>query len=299
MPIALVTGATGSLGLRTAREISTNQNWQVIVSGRRAAAVDAAVKQLGANASGCVMDLASLADVHRAAAALPDLDAVVCNAGVHSVSGVRYTADGIEETFGVNHLAHFALVRCLLSRLRAGARVVFVSSGTHDPARRTGFPPPEYRSARDLAFPAPGTDALRDGRRRYTESKLCNVLAAYEFARRVPSAAAAFTVFDPGQMPGTGIARDYRGLRAFGWRYLLPVATVVPGNDIHTPRSRARALARLLVDPALAGVTGTYVDGSRAVRSSADSYDPKLAADLWDFSVAASDPARPIARAAR
>lgn len=135
---------------------------------------------------------------------------MICNAGRLAVSGTKFTTDGIEQTFGVNHLGHFLLVNRVLCRTRIPGRVVFVSSGTHDPARRTGFPPPRFTTARELAFPVDtGIESpMRVDQRRYTTSKLCGVLAAYEFARRVPPDVATFNVFDPGQMPGTGIGRD-------------------------------------------------------------------------------------------
>ncbi|HEX6359094.1 SDR family NAD(P)-dependent oxidoreductase [Actinophytocola sp.] len=282
---ALVTGGTGSLGFQTAAALVAG-GWDVVITGRNARAVAAAAARLGDGAVGLPLDLGSLAQVWRFARDVPVPHAVVCNAGIQTVSGTVLTEDGIEQTFGVNHLAHFLLVRELLPRMAPGARVVIVASDTHDPARHTGMPAPAYTDARSLAHPTEGADVPSTvGRRRYTTSKLCNVLATYEFARRVPSETATFTAFDPGLMPGTGLARDYRGPQAFAWRYLLPALTVVPGLNIHTPRRSGAALARLVLDPALAGTTGVYFSGRREIRSSADSYDLAKAADLWDTSV--------------
>lgn len=284
----LITGGTGSLGFRTAQAILAHGGWDVVITGRTADRATEAAGRLGDHAVGHALDLGSLADVRRVARELPPLDAVICNAGVHTTHGTTLTHDGIEQTFGVNHLAHFLLVQEVLPAMVTPGRVVFVSSGTHDPARHTDFPAPHYTSAQDLAHPAddPAESPFLAGRRRYTTSKLCAVLATYEFARRVSPDVAIFTAFDPGQMPGTGIARDYGGIRGFAWRHVLPLFTVVPGNDLHTPRQSAAALARLVLDPALAGTTGTYVDGRRERRSSADSYDTAKALDLWDTSVA-------------
>jgi NAD(P)-dependent dehydrogenase (short-subunit alcohol dehydrogenase family) len=284
---ALITGGTGSLGFRTAQAILANPGWGVVITGRNPGAVAEAAGRLGDRAIGLTLDLGWLSDVRRVAHELPPLDAVVCNAGVHTISGSAFTSDGIEQTFGVNHLGHFLLVRELLPKLTTPGRVVLVSSAVHDPTKRTGFPPPHYTSARALAFPstAPTEDPFRAGRRAYTVSKLCNLLATYEFARRTAPEVATFNAFDPGQMPGTGIARDYRGLRAFGWRYVLPVAAVIPGGHLHTARRSGAALARLVVDPKLAGVTGTYFSGRRPIRSSEESYDLGKAADLWATSV--------------
>src|SRR5262249_3303476 len=142
-------------------------------------------------------------------ASLPPLHAVVCNAGLQVVSGIERTADGVETTFGVNHLGHFALVQGLLDVLARPARIVVVSSGTHDPTKPRGMPPPRYPSAAALAHPAESADV--DGRRRYTTSKLCNVLYAYELDRRLGDDVTV-NAFDPGLMPGSGLARDYSAL---------------------------------------------------------------------------------------
>jgi NAD(P)-dependent dehydrogenase (short-subunit alcohol dehydrogenase family) len=288
----LITGGTGSLGFHAARAVLADGGWEVVITGRAAVAGTAA--RLGDFATGRRLDLGSLAEVRRFARDLPPLDAVICNAGLMAVSGTRLTSDGIEETFGVNHLAHFLLVREVLPSMPAGARVVFVASATHDPAQRTGFPPPRYTTARELAHPD-GDDTeppMRAGRRRYTTSKLCAVLAAYEFARHVPPEVATFNAFDPGQMPGTGLARDYPGIFAFAWRRVMPALTVIPGLNRHTPKQSGTALARLVLDQRLADTTGRYFSGKREIRSSVESYDTRKAADLWETSIAlTTDPA--------
>ena len=61
----------------------------------------------------------------------------MCNAGVQILNGMPATADGVELTFGTNHLGHFALVTGLLDRLSEPARIVVVSSDTHDPMTTT------------------------------------------------------------------------------------------------------------------------------------------------------------------
>lgn len=281
----LITGGTSGLGWHAAKAI-VDAGRDVVITGRRPETVREAAARLGERATGLVLDLASLAEVRRFAAGLPPVRAVVCNAGVQLPTGSARTADGFEMTFGVNHLAHFLLVRELLPRIVRPGRVVFVSSDTHDPRRINGMPAPAYAAARELADPpdngdGPGTA----GRRRYTTSKLCNVLTAYEFARRVPPDEVTVNAFDPGLMPGTRLTRDYRPLARLAWQYVLPVLTFVPGVNIHTPAQSGAALARLVLDPELTGVTGTYFSGRRAIRSSEKSYDREAAAELWAGSV--------------
>ncbi|MEU8895865.1 SDR family NAD(P)-dependent oxidoreductase [Nocardia sp. NPDC048505] len=290
----LITGGTGSLGYRAAEAVlAGDPDLHVLLTGRNADRIRTATTALGNRATGLRLDLSSLDDVRRFARELPmhdlpPLHAIVCNAGIQIVTGTTLTTDGIETTFAVNHLGHFLLIRELLPSLRAPARIILVASDTHDPAKPTGMPAPRYRTADELAHPGPaGADKPGPtGRRRYTTAKLCNVLTAYELARQLDGGAITVNAFDPGLMPGTGLGRDYGGIQALAWRRLLPALTAVPGLNVHTPRRSGRALARLVLDPALAGVTGKYFSGRRMIPSSTDSYDVAKARDLWATSCA-------------
>lgn len=288
---AIITGANSGLGLECARALlATDPSWHVFLAVRDPQRGAAAVQRLGAGQRCTVMrlDLASLRSVRGfiddvRGAALPPIHAVVCNAGVQVVSGVHTTAEGYEMTFGVNHLGHFALVCGLLDTLTAPARIVVVSSGTHDPARFTGMPHPRYTSAAELAHP-PGELTAEEGRRRYTTSKLCNLLFTYELDRRLEHGARAVAVnaFDPGLMPGSGLARDYSPLQRLAWRYVLPALRFLPG--INSTKTSGRNLAALAGDPRLDGVTGMYFEGNRPALSSTDSYDIGRARELWETS---------------
>jgi NAD(P)-dependent dehydrogenase (short-subunit alcohol dehydrogenase family) len=226
------------------------------------------------------LDLASLASVRDFAGTIEGpVEAIVCCAGMQTLGPTTFTEDGVEATFQVNHLSHFLLVSLLLDRLAADGRVVVVSSGTHDPDLRTGMPKPHYESAEKVARPEP-TDSPAEGRRRYTTSKLCNVLFVYELARRT---ALAVNAFDPGLMPGTGLAREYTPFQRFVWTRIMPVLTPIVPN-VNTPARSGAALARLATAPELARVTGAYFMGERVRGSSVASYDRDKAQDLWETS---------------
>jgi NAD(P)-dependent dehydrogenase (short-subunit alcohol dehydrogenase family) len=250
----------------------------------------AAATSLGGGDRCVVMraDLASLASVRAfiaeyGDAGLPPTRAVICNAGLQVVSGTQLSEDGYELTFAVNHLGHFALVQGLLGQLVGPCRIVLVSSGTHDPDKRTGMPAAGYVSAESLAHAGaqPDEPIATLGRRRYTTSKLCNVLFAYELDRRLRSDHSGTTVnvFDPGLMPGSGLARDYTGPQRLAWRFVFPLLRVLPG--VHSVRTSGRHLAALVNDERFARVSGQYFSGLKAVSSSTESYDPAKAADLW------------------
>ena len=289
---AVITGANTGLGLECARSLlASDETWHVVLAVRDPARGADAVAELAAPQRCTVLplDLASLRSVRAFGgrlreAGLPPLRAVVCNAGLQVPDGTRLTDDGVELTFGVNHLGHFALVQGFLAQLDRPARVVVVSSGTHDPAKFTGMPDPNYTSASELAHPRAEAEDTKDGRRRYTTSKLCNLLFAYELDRRLGQGAdgVAVTAFDPGLRPGSGLARDYSPLQKFAWRYVFPVLRVLP--NVNSTRTSGRRLAALAGDPAFDGVTGAYFEGAKAIRSSPDSYDLAKARDLWETS---------------
>jgi light-dependent protochlorophyllide reductase len=308
----VVTGGNSGLGYACAEAISAAGGWHVVLAcrdvergGRAAREISQATGSANVGAMG--LDLASLASVRTFARALasredlPPLRAVVCNAGLQVVSSTTYTADGFETTFGVNHLGHFLLVNLLLGEMTAPARVVFVSSGTHDPKRRTGMPAPRYRGAAALAYPEQHPDpGEKDegpgavGRRRYTTSKLCNVMCTYEMDRRLSEqglstaeAPICVNAFDPGGMPNTGLTREYGPAMRLAWdgglTLLLPLLRRL-GVAMSTAQDSGRALARLVIDPALAGVSGGYFEIGERARSSEESYDPEEAAELWETS---------------
>ena len=306
MNTAIVTGANTGLGFECARALVETHDWHVIIACRSAEKGREAVKRLSAQTGdkkikAMTLDLASLESVRNfardyAAEARPSLRAIVCNAATQIVTGRTYTKDGFETTFAVNHLGHFLLVNLMLAQMAPPARIVVVGSGTHDPAQTTGMPPPMYRRARFLARPDEDSKPLDDpngtaGRRAYTTSKLCNLLFAYELDRRLRAEEAGGTngrsitvnAFDPGLMPGTGLARDYGMMARFAWRFVLPVLRPFVPNVNSVARS-GRSLASIVTDPRFERISGKYFQGTRDVPSSKDSYDPAMATDLWETS---------------
>ncbi len=276
----VIVGASTGLGRATARKLARHH--RVIVAGRDVVATRRAVP----GAEVMRVDLASLRDVSRFTdelAAIGPIDGLVCNAGVQQAGGApRYTSDGIEETFAVNHLAHFAIATRLAGVVR---RVVFIGSGTLDPAQRGarlfGFRGGRYTDAKQLAAGA-GDPAVGDGQRardRYATSKLCNLLTTFALVQRGIDAYA----FDPGLMPGTGLARDANPLLRLGWHTVMRgVALVMPGAS--SARRSGNALAWLVSE-----YTGSarYLDyRRRAIAPSADAQRRDLADELYDASAA-------------
>jgi NAD(P)-dependent dehydrogenase (short-subunit alcohol dehydrogenase family) len=286
----IVTGGNRGIGFACAHAIlSANRGWSVVLAARDPAAIAEAAARLkgetGGDAVGLSLDLGSQASIRAFAAEvrshpdLPPLRGLICNAGVQSLDPSSRTADGFETAFGVNHLGHFLLVRLLLGALRPPARVIVVSSGTHDPKGDGRLHPPAWRDPVHLAFPEEDPGRPLGGMQRYATSKLANLMFAYELSRRLRGTDITVNAYDPGPVPETGLIRQWPApLKAMVRQTRL---MRVFGIETATADIAGARLARLLLDPALAGVTGAYFAGSRLSRSSDDSYDADKARDLW------------------
>ena len=175
----LVTGGTGGIGKATALGLAT-LGAHLAITGRDRGRTEDAAREIRAAGGGpvdvFVADLSSQAEVRRLAdevlQRLPRIDVLVNNVGGYWNTR-HVTADGLERTFALNHLAPFLLTNLLLDRLKqsAPARVVTVASNAQAMGR--------------IDFDDLQGERSYSGARAYNQSKLANVLFTYELARRL------------------------------------------------------------------------------------------------------------------
>jgi NAD(P)-dependent dehydrogenase (short-subunit alcohol dehydrogenase family) len=263
VPTVVLTGATRGIGRAAAAELA-RRGAEVAVVGRDPQRVRDTARDVGGH--GHVADLARMDDVRRLAAELldryPRIDVLANNAGALFTSR-HLTADGFEQTFALNHLSPFLLTNLLLDRLtESRARVITTSSDAH----RGGL--------LDLDDLQAERGRYRPGRA-YATSKLCNVLFTRELQRRHPAVAA--NCFHPGVIR-SGFARN-DGL-------LARVGATLIGPFLRSPKSGARTLVSLALDPQGGELRGKYLEKGRPREPSAQAQDDRLAAELWERSAA-------------
>jgi NAD(P)-dependent dehydrogenase (short-subunit alcohol dehydrogenase family) len=129
----LVTGVSAGLGTETARALAAH-GASVTGTARDLAKAKEATLHVEGDLELVEMDLASLASVRacadRVLASRQPFDAVIANAGVMATPFTR-TVDGFELQFGTNHLGHFTFVNRVASLIKAGGRLVNLSSSGH------------------------------------------------------------------------------------------------------------------------------------------------------------------------
>lgn len=295
----LVTGGTTGLGYECALRIAQQcPQYQVVIASRSNkdnAAVSINKTTGHSNVEYLKLDLSSLAEVRSFAAdyakqGYPPITALVLNAALQ-ILHLGYTEDKIESTFAINHVGHALLFYLMRPYLAEEARIVITASGTHDPAQKSGLPDAIYNSAEELAQPTKETEKYT-GRQRYATSKLCNVMWTYALQRRLEiTRGKKWTVnaFDPGLMPGTGLARDASAMLQFIWHNILPrtiwLLRLLISPNIHLAGESGASLARLAVGDDVKGVSGKYYEGQKAIPSSKDSQVVEKQEDLWEWTV--------------
>lgn len=266
----IVTGATGGIGRITAAALAA-KGARVIAVGRNRSAGERLVAEIRggfgeAAAEFLSADLSSQAEIRNLATTVrdmaPRLDVLLNNAG--GMFGRRsLSADGIEMTFALNHLAYVLLTRELLPVLRAAApaRVVNVASSAH----------------RGVAL---DFDDLQCQRRyrgflTYKKSKLANLYFTYALARRTQDDGVNVNALHPGFV-ATDIGTRNRWVSGPLWRLLCLGAIPVERG--------AETSIHLASSPQVDGVSGMYFAKCRPVRSSDVSYDEEAAERLWAVS---------------
>ncbi|WP_437288255.1 SDR family oxidoreductase [Sorangium sp. So ce406] len=268
--VCIVTGGNTGIGKETARGLA--QRGATVVLACRDTGKGEAAREDIARTTGnkdvevMALDLASKASIlsfgERFRATRDRLDLLVNNAGVWSRSRST-TRDGIEATFGVNHVGTWLLTKELLPLLKQSApsRIVILSSKLH------------YRGTmvwEDLQFER----RTYSSGAAYNQSKLANVLFTKALARRLQGTGVTVNAVHPGVV-ATELTRDYPKMLVKLFQLFLL-----------TPEQGAACSLHVATAPELEGVTGEYFDESRTRPAATAALDEAAQERLWELTEA-------------
>jgi retinol dehydrogenase-14 len=267
----VITGGTGGIGRAAAIGLAS-MGARVGITGRdraRAERAAAAIARESGNSAVDVFiaDMSSQSEVWRLAgevlSAYPRLDVLLNNVGGFWAHR-HVTADGLEHTFALNHLAPFLLTSLLLERLMASApaRVVTVSSGAQGQGK--------------IDFDDLMGERKYSGQRAYSQSKLANVMFTYELARRLEGTGVTATVLHPGVTNTAFGAEDSA-------RAMTPIIAVLR-RFMRSPERGADTAVYLASSAEVEGVTGRYFANRKAKKLHKSSYDAATTDRLWRVS---------------
>ena len=239
----IITGGTSGIGAVAAERLAAMGARIVLVARDRLRAEPTLTRLCEANSDAAhtvhYADLSRLPEMKRVsaeiAAAEPNIDVLINNAG--AMFGTRQvTADGLEMTFALNHMAYFVVTKLLLGRLRPGARIVSTSSDAHQYGR--------------IDFNDLQSEQNYKGMRAYGTSKLCNILFTRALARRLEGTGITANCLHPGFVD-TRFGDNNQGLLGFGFGLAKRIAAI-------TPEKGARTIVYLASSDEVAGKSGGY-----------------------------------------
>jgi NAD(P)-dependent dehydrogenase (short-subunit alcohol dehydrogenase family) len=264
----VITGATSGIGEVAADRLAA-KGARIVFIARDKARGEETLKHLHAIAPGAAhaayyADLSRISEMKRVsaeiAAAEPKIDVLINNAGA-LFNTRKVSADGLEMTFAVNHMAYFVVTNQLLPRMGEGARIVSTSSDAHKGAK--------------LNFDDLQSERGYSGFGVYGRSKLCNILFTRELARRIKGTGVTANCLHPGFV-ATRFGDQSGGIVSFAVR--------AAKNFALTPEQGAETIIYLASSPDVADVTGGYFYKSKIATPTKEAQNDADAKRLWDVS---------------
>jgi len=267
----VITGGTSGIGEVAAIELAKKGARIVLIARdrERAHATFAKLNAIEALSAltGYYGDLSLIADVKRVAeqiaAVEPKIDVLINNAGAMFTSR-QTTAEGLEKTFAVNHMAYFVLTNALLPKIKAtpGARIVSTASDAHRGAK--------------LDFDDLQSAKSYSGFSVYGESKLCNILFNRELAKRLQGSGVTANCLHPGFV-ATRFGDNNPGFLGVAIRIAKPLAAL-------SPEKGAETIVYLASSPQVEGKSGGYYYKCAPATPTKEAQSDADAKRLWDVS---------------
>lgn len=269
----LITGGTSGIGQAAAVELA-RRGAHVMITARDEAKGQAAAETIragsGVDVQVGLLDLSRLDSVRGFAADYTrthdSLDVLVNNAG--TMTGRRMeTPDGLEWTFGVNHLAPFLLTRLLSDLLvvSAPSRVISLSSEVHRSAKG-GLDFSDLQMIRGWS-----------AQKAYAASKLATILMTEELERRLADRGVTARAVHPGVV-STNFGKGPEG------RWLMRALMTALGPVLKKPSDGAAPVVLLATAPDDIVARSLYWSQTDPAEASPAAQDRQAAVDLWEAS---------------
>ena len=252
----VITGANAGAGFQAAR-ILLSKGAKVVMLNRSAEKSTAAIEELknefgpDADVSFVRMDLAELANVRAAAEEIlktvPRIDALICNAAIAQVPTQKLTVDGFESQLGTNHYGHFVLCGTLFDRIEASkGRIVVVASLGYKMGLKT------------IKFDDMNWDDNYSANPAYSQSKLAQMMFAYELQDRVKAAGKTVEIYvcHPGSSATSLITTSGSRTMRFIWWLMTKTPMVQTAKQGSYPEVMCATEDALPEQRALYGPTG-------------------------------------------
>ena len=247
----LITGATDGIGRLTA-ETLLKQGHKVLLHGRSEEKLNAVIEALASykgQTDAFLADFSSLQSVADMADEVirkySSLDVLINNAGIFKTAATR-TDDGLDTRLAVNTVAPFLLTHKLLPILKAGSRVVNLSSAAQGSVDIQGLA---------------GHKIYSDDMAAYAQSKLAITMWTKTLARQLGERGPMIVAVNPASLLGSKMVKQ-----GFG----------VAGGDLSIG---ADILCRAALSDEFAQASGKYFDNDsgRFANPHPDALNPELA----------------------
>ncbi len=282
----VITGANAGAGFQAAR-ILLSKGAKVVMLNRSAEKSTAAIKELkrefgpDADVSFVRMDLAELASVRAAAEevlkTVPRIDALICNAAIAQVPTQKLTVDGFESQLGTNHYGHFVLCGMLFDRIEdSKGRIVVVASLGYKMGLKT------------IKFDDMNWDENYSANPAYSQSKLAQMMFAYELQDRVTAAGKTVEIYvcHPGSSATSLITTSGSRIMRCIWWLMTKTPMVQTAEQGSYPEVMCATEDALPEQRALYGPTGRMEAVGPVGRGTLEpyAYDKAVMERLWDRS---------------
>jgi NAD(P)-dependent dehydrogenase (short-subunit alcohol dehydrogenase family) len=273
--VVVITGANSGIGKATAVELAQQGATIVMVcrSKERGEAARQDVIKASSNSSVFLelCDLSSHDSIKECSKRIHEsytyIDVLINNAGA-IFGNHKLTVDGLEQTFGLNHMGYFLFTHYMLDLVKAGAvkRIVNVASLAHKMAGQIPWGDLQLKNAKYRQFPA------------YASSKLYNIFFTKVLAKKLLNEGSDITVncLHPGTV--------YTGFGGSGSKFFARLVKI-GGRFLAKPEDGAKTSIYLATSPKVDHITGGYFAHRKKAKITKTAQSMEFAQRLWDKSM--------------